>query len=45
MSCCYSNTNIPIKEATSAANTAAADTDANNTNINAVFTNCAPFEK
>ena len=43
--CCYSNAYIPIKGATSAANTAAADTDANNTNIKVIFTNCAPFEK
>ena len=43
--CDYSNAYILVKGAITVTNTAATNADANNTNIKAVFKNCAPFEK
>ena len=41
--CDYSDAYILVKGTISVSNTAAEDTDANNTNKNVIFKNCAPF--
>ena len=41
--CDYSDAYILVKGTTAVNNTAAADADANNTNKNVIFKNCAPF--
>ena len=41
--CDYSNAYILVKGTITVNNTAAADADANNTNTEAIFKNCAPF--
>ena len=41
--CDYSDAYIPIKENITVNNTAAADTDANNTNKKVIFKSCAPL--
>ena len=43
--CDYSDAYIHVKGAITVNNTAAADADANNTNKNVIFKNCAPFTK
>ena len=42
-SCDYSDAYILVKGNSSVNNTAAADTDANNTNKKVIFKNCPPF--
>ena len=41
--CDYSDAYIPVKGTITVNNTAAADSDANNTNKKVIFKNCAPF--
>ena len=41
--CDYSAAYIPVKGTITVNNTAAADSDANNTNKKVIFKNCAPF--
>ena len=41
--CDYSDAYILVKGTITVNNTAAADADANNTNIKVIFKNCAPF--
>ena len=43
--CDYSDGQILVNRAITAANAAAADTDANNTNVKVIFENYTPFEK
>lgn len=43
--CDYKDAYILVKETKTIANTAAADVDANDTNIKVIFSNCAPFRK